>query len=123
MSGGKLHAGRASDDWVAASRISLSAGWGTAPVLAVQAGSNDSRGQIQVTAKATPGAGPTVTVTFDTSVGFDEVPVVVACRADAVANAVGEVHVTAQSATGFTLTFDGTPVADEVYKFNYMVVG
>lgn len=123
MSGGKLHAGRASDDWVAADRITLHANWGTAPDLAVQAGSNDSRGQISVTAKATPGASPTIVVTFATSVGYDEVPVVVVCRADAVANAVGEAHVTAQSATGFTITFDGTPVATEVYKFNYMVVG
>jgi len=123
--GGKLHAGRAGDAWTAAGNVTASAGWGSTAAVTLQAGSNDCRGQIIVTVGGTGmAAGPTLACTFNTPVvAYDVTPVVVAMRGDAIANAVGETHVTAQSTTGFTITFDGTPTGTEVYKFNYLVVG
>lgn len=50
---------------IVAGDIVLGAGWGTAPVLAIATGSNGQRGQLTITAKATPSqATQTIVLTF-----------------------------------------------------------
>lgn len=118
--GSPLKADGAGRDLVA-SDIALHANWGTSPTLAIGAGSNKSAGALTITAKATTGASPTVVVTFPEG-GFERAPVALVTRGDAVANAAGEIHAVA-TATALTITFDGTPTADQVYVLNYAVIG
>jgi hypothetical protein len=115
--GSKLNVGGAGPDLVAAD-ITAHANWGTDPVITVADGSNDAAGVITVVAKATTGAGPTLVVPF--SKQKDDVPAVVVTRGDAIANAAGEVHASAD-VDEITISFDGTPTADQTYVFNYIV--
>lgn len=108
--------------------IAVSAGWGTSPTITVVRGT-DQAAFIQITAKATVGAAPTVTVTFHDGT-WGTVPIVVACRTDTVAaNAVPSAAITNQwavtsvSATAVTFTFNGTPVANSVYGLSYIAMG
>lgn len=108
--------------------IALSAGWGTSPTLAINRGT-DQAASIQITAKATVGANPTVIVTFADGT-FTQIPVVVACRTDVVgANSTPTAAITNQwavttvTATAVTFTFVGTPVANSVYGLAWIALG
>lgn len=92
-------------------------GWGTTPSAAVAAGSKDHRGRYSVTAGTTPGANPTVAVAFKRA--FASAPFVGVSRGDVVAPTTGVWVVTARTATSFTATFVGTPVAASVYVLDW----
>lgn len=92
-------------------------GWGTTPSAAFASGSKDHRGRCSVTCDTTPSANPTVAVAFKRA--FASVPFVAPARGDAVAPAAGYWAITARSASGFTATFVGTPVAASVYVLDW----
>ncbi len=113
---GRVVAGTDEADLVAAD-ITVSAGWGTSPTVAPASGSKDHRGRVSITAQATPGANPTVQVTFKRA--FASAPFVTVSRGDIVAPTTGVWVVTARTTTSFTATFIGTPVAASVYVLDY----
>jgi hypothetical protein len=115
--GSKINADGAGPD-IAAADVTLT-GYGTTPVLAVTAGSNDARGKLTVTADAVPAADATIEVAFKKS--KDAAPFVFVQRCDE-DQAAGDFRVTAVDADGFTITFEGTPVDTEVYEVEYLVV-
>lgn len=116
--GSKLNVDGAGRDLVAGD-VALHANWGTNPVLALSSGANRAAGVLTVTAKATTGANPTIVITYPEA--YDKVPAIVVSRGDAVSNTAGEIHAVS-TATAATITFDGTPTADQVYVINYVVV-
>lgn len=99
----------------------LSAGWGaTASIFIVEA--TDMRGSVDVTALgAGQAANPTVILTFQDG-AYPVRPNAVASRGDSEATA-GRWRVTASDSSTVTFTFIGTPVAAEVYRLLYQVVG
>jgi hypothetical protein len=105
-----------------AASVVPSAGFGSTASVIVTAGSTDSRGRFSITCSGTgQGANPTCVLTFADG-AWDAVPFAHFSRADAVATA-GLVRVTTRTATALTFTFIGTPVANDVYIFDYFVVG
>lgn len=96
-----------------------SAGWGTSPTITPLA--RDTGGRVSVTAKATPGANPTLTLTFKDGT-WTTAPAVTCSRGDALATA-GYWSLTTVSATAVIFTFVGTPVADEVYVLDFVAMG
>lgn len=102
-------------------------GWGGSPSVSPASGSKDRRGRLSVTAGSTPGANPTVEVTFKEKFrgedAADLTPFVVVSRGDIVAPTTGFWAVTARSATSFTVTFVGTPTAANVYVLDFEVIG
>lgn len=119
-----VHGGTA----LVAGDIALSAGWGTSPTLTINRGV-DQAASIQITAKATVAANPTVVVTFHDGT-FTQIPVVVACRTDVTsANSTPTAAITNQwavttvTATAVTFTFVGTPVANSIYGLAYIALG
>jgi len=108
--------------------IALSSGWGTSPTLPINRGA-DQAASIQITAKATTAANPTVTVTFADGT-FTQIPVVVPTRTDTTA-ATGAPSAsvtnhwvpTTVSATQVVFTFNGTPVANSVYGLAWIALG
>jgi len=116
---GRLYGNNTSTDLTAA-QVVANANWGSAATVAITSGSNDQRGTIAVTASTTtPGANPTVVVTFSTA--WESTPFVVVCKANVVTAL--PFAVTAVSTTSFTVTFIGTPVDTNVNSFSYFVVG
>ena len=116
---GRVIEGAASPD-LAVADVAISGAWGNAATRAVTAGSKDRRGRISVTSNGTgQAANPTVTVTFKEP--FDSAPFVAVGRADVLGTA-GRSAITARSATAFTATFVGTPVAGETYILDYQVL-
>lgn len=105
--------------------ITLSAGW-DATATAIATG-NDQRMTIAITAAGTPGANPTAAVTFVDGT-WTTAPHIVVCTGgdDEVApstNLATKWEVTSITATGFTLTFNGTPVAANTYTVHAIVLG
>jgi hypothetical protein len=92
-------------------------GWGTTPSVAAAAGSKDHRGRLSVTTGTTPSANPTVVVTFKRP--YASTPFIAVSRGDIAAPTTGWWAITARSATGFTATFVGTPVAASVYVLDW----
>ncbi|HXF71610.1 MAG TPA: hypothetical protein VNO79_03255 [Actinomycetota bacterium] len=104
------------DTELAAADVTLGGAWGTSPSVAVAAGSKDHRGRITVTSgSGTPGANPTVTVTFKRA--FASAPFVVVSKGD---TGAGTWVVTSRSTTAFTATFVGTPAASTAYVLDYI---
>lgn len=113
---------------LASGNIALSSGWGTSPTLTINRGT-DQGASIQITAKATVAANPTVTVTFANGT-WTTAPVVVACRTDTTAatgapstSVSNQWAVTSVTATAVTLTFNGTPVANSSYGLSFICMG
>ncbi len=107
--------------------IVLSSGWGTSPVKAITG--SDAAGTVTITAKATVGASPTITLTFKDGT-WTTIPVVLVDRTDvSAATAAPGVAVTNRfvvtsvSATQMVITFNGTPVANNVYSFSFICIG
>lgn len=118
--GSKLSGHGAGRDLVAGD-VALGAGWGTAPVLDIQSGSNRSRGVLNITADATAAqATATVTVTFPEA--FDEAPVVVVSRQGGDAGAAEGFEVVSTSTTGFVVVKSEIPVDTEEIGLAYVVV-
>lgn len=118
MTGRRFNAQGAGPEVVAAD-VAVSAGWGTGPTVTVADGSNDSRGKITIEAEATPAADPTITITF--AKAFDSVPLFAICARQDEDQAAGEFRVTGLTATAAVITFEGTPVANEVYEVAYLI--
>lgn len=113
---------------LASGNIALSSGWGTSPTLTINRGT-DQGASVQITAKATVAANPTVTVTFANGT-WTTAPVVVACRTDTTAatgapsaSVSNQWAVTSVTATAVTLTFNGTPVANSSYGLSFICMG
>jgi hypothetical protein len=117
--GSKLNVDGAGRDLVAGD-VSIGAGYGTGPTLTIEAGSNGAAGHLSIEAEATPAADAEFTVTFPEA--YDRAPVVIVNRQDE-DQAAGDFRVKTRSATSFTVVFEGTPVANEVYECAYVVVG
>ena len=99
----------------------LSAGWGTSPSASPAA--RDTGGRVTITAgTGSPGANPTVTLTFKDGT-WTTIPGIVAARGDIIAPAGGYWALTTPSATAPIFTFVGTPVASAVYILDYNVTG
>lgn len=113
---GRVAAGTEEAD-LATADVTVSAGWGTGPTVTPAAGSKDHRGRVSITAQATPAANPTVQVTFKRV--FASVPFIVVSRGDTVAPTTGVWVISARTATSFTATFIGTPVAASVYVLDW----
>lgn len=92
------------------------AGWGAAATFAVETAappSNDLRGKVSVSASGTPGANPTVTITYKDG-AFPAAPIPMLTR---FGTAGLDWVVTANSTTGFTATALGTPASGTTYRF------
>lgn len=92
------------------------AGWGAAATFAVETSdppSNDLRGKVSVSASGTPGANPTVAVTYKDG-AFAVAPLVSLTR---YGTAGLDWVLTANSTTGFTATALGTPASGSTYRF------
>jgi hypothetical protein len=92
------------------------AGWGATATFAVETAappSNDLRGKVSVSALGTPGANPTVTVTYKDG-AFAVAPIPLLTRAG-----VGAFDwcVTGNTTTGFIATIIGTPSSGVTYRF------
>jgi hypothetical protein len=82
-----------------------------------------------ITAKATTGSTPTITLTFRDGT-WTTVPVIVVSRQDVVAAAAApgatvtnQWVVTSVSATAVVFTFNGTPVANSTYGLSFIAMG
>jgi hypothetical protein len=119
--GGSVHAAGGTD-WA------ISAGFGTTATKAVRAGSDDEAGHIDIGSSGTgQAANPTAALTFKDGKskdknGADRIPkAVLVTRTDAAA-AAGIWGTPVITATGFTVTFQGTPVATQTYGLEYCVI-
>jgi hypothetical protein len=117
--------GGAAESAVISTDFALSAEWGVGASLAVEAGSNNLRGQVAVTAGTGPSPGGTITLTFNPP--FSEKPFGVAQRNDT--NNPPEVtslnvQVASTSPTTFVMRQGGasSPIEGLVYTFAYVVV-
>ena len=107
----------------------LSAGWGTSPTFTAVRGT-DAGAAFTITAKATVGANPTVTLTFKNGAWANGAPIVICGRTEIVA-ATGapaaavsnEFVVTSVSTTQAVFTFNGTPVANSTYGCSFICMG
>jgi hypothetical protein len=125
--GSRLFADGAGRDLVAAD-VAVGAGWGDdAPVVTIRAGSNDSRGAIDVLSDGSNQAQATATVTVTFTKAYDAAPIVVVGGDIADLGAAGAAthgwNVGAVSTTAFTVTLDTIPVDAKDYGFSYVVVG
>lgn len=118
------HAGTA----LTSTDFAASAGWGTTPTITVVQGT-DQAGSVTITAKATVGASPTLTLTFH-DLTWTQVPVVVCSRTDTAAatgaptaSVTNQWHVTSVTATTVIFTFVGTPVANSTYGLTWVAMG
>lgn len=98
-----------------------SANFGATATATPAAGSTDIGGRIVVLCQgAGPGANPTLAVVFNKPLTNAPKGITVS-RGDLVAPAGGYWAITAKSASGFTATFVGTPVAASSYILDYDV--
>jgi hypothetical protein len=99
--------------------ITLGAGWGTAPVLAITTGSNGQRGRLAITAKATAAqATATIVITFPHP--YASAPFCVnksTTNTNSLTAAAEFTCTTTTTAATFTHTI--LPVADAVYTLDY----
>ena len=108
--------------------FAASSGWGTSPTITVNRGT-DQGASVQITAKATTAANPTLTLTFHDGT-WTTVPIVVCGRTELVAATgapaaavTNEFVPTTVSATQVVFTFNGTPVANSNYGFSFIAIG
>jgi hypothetical protein len=98
-----------------------SAGFGSTATAIPTARSTDLAGRIDVLSQGTgQAANPTVAVVFTEALAAVPRGITVT-RDDIVAPAGGYWAVTTKAATGFTMTFVGTPVAGSTYSADYDV--
>lgn len=110
--------------------VALGVGFGDGVDVAatIQAGSNRSRGKIDVLADGSNEAQATATVTVTFPEAYDEVPVVVVSRsieddASAGDTITKNVIVKSVATTGFVVVCDTIPVDAKTIGFSYVVVG
>ena len=110
---------------IVAGDVVAGAGWGASATVSAVAG-KDSRGSITITTNAadTPGANPTLVLTFKDGT-FTTTPFGVVCM-DHSSTGPSTVPVTCvASATTLTISYRGTPTATSTltYIFNFIVLG
>lgn len=121
MAVGSKISGHGSGRDLVAADVDLGAGYGTTPVLAIVAGSNRSRGTLNITADATAAqATATVTVTFPEP--FDSVPHVQVARIGGTAAATNGFELVSADADGFVAVASLIPVDAETIGLSYLVV-
>ena len=100
--------------------VTLGAGWGTTPVLAITTGSSDQRGRLTITCDATAAqATSTIAIAFSNG-AYSSAPFVrVQVYSDNAITDSGSVRVATVSTTGFTATLDVLPVDTKIYVFDY----
>jgi len=101
--------------------IVLSAGWGTGPAVSAATGF-DQAFSFSVTAGTTPGANPTITVTFKDGT-WTAAPQCIISRNDITTPFNTPPHTWTTSATQLVVTVNGTPTAANVYKYVVMCMG
>jgi hypothetical protein len=106
----------------------LSSGWGTSPTFTAVRGT-DQAAAFTITAKATVGANPTITLTFHDGT-WTNAPIVVCGRTEIVAatgspstSVSNEFVPTSVTATQIVFTFNGTPVANSTYGCSFICMG
>ena len=125
--GSKLAAGGSGRDLVAGD-VAIGVGFGdAATAVTIRAGSNRSRGKIDVLAGGSNQAQATATVTVTFPEPFDEVPTAVVSRSTEGDAAAGDtitknVIVKSVSKTGLVLVCDTIPVTAKTIGFSYVVV-
>lgn len=105
--------------------FTLSGNWGTGPSIAItDATSKDAAHVVTVTAGTTPGANPTVQITFHDG-SWTNVPVCFMSQTGGTgALPTGSnMIVTARSATSYTWQWTGTPSAAATYEFTEICMG
>lgn len=101
---------------VTTSAFAVSSGWGTGPTIGPVTG-NEAAFQLSITAQATTGANPTVTLTLPS--GLQNVATYVVSRGDTFSGAGFWAVVDASSTTGtLVVKFVGTPTAAHTYTLN-----
>lgn len=123
--GAVLDATGAGRDLVAGD-VAIGAGWGTVATKAIKAGSNRTRGRIDVTASTTGPAQATATVTVTFPEPYDEIPFAVVARDVEGEAANGDtitkgVYVKSVSKTTLVLQADTIPVDTKILGFSYLV--
>ncbi len=104
---------------IAAGDVALHANWGTTPGTVVAG--TDQRGQLSITTGTTPGANPTVILTFADGV-WTTAPFALVVRTDGLSDLFTVPITWVTSTAALTITLTGTPVAG-VYKFAYIIWG
>ena len=104
------------------SGVSLGANWGSGSTVTVNARSNDSRGQFLVTAATSPGANPTVQITYSDE-AWVTAPFLMLSRQDVIAPTEADWLATTSGTASFVVTFGGTPVDGSIYVCNYFLIG
>ena len=100
----------------------LGAGWGTTPVLAVTAGSTDQRGELTITADATPAqATATITHTF-TDGAYASAPFAIAISTNDEVVDTGHVLLSTTTTTVGTHTYQILPVDTSIYIVRYCYI-
>lgn len=112
----RIHSGGAA---LVAGNIIPNANWGGAATITSVAGT-DTAGTFIVTASTTPGANPTLTITF-TDGTFDDAPIVVVTRVAGAQLTVADSWVT--TAATLVITFNGTPLDAETFTYAFHTIG
>lgn len=107
---------------VVAGDVTLSAGWGTTASVVIATGSNDSRGEMTITANGTGiAANPTVTLTYHDGTWTTTTWPMVMRNGGTDAGITG--HTVAGGATTFVVTMVGTPTAGSTTILRWAVQG
>lgn len=103
------------------SNIAVGAGWGTSPDLTIASGSNDVRGILTITAKATPSQSTaTVIITYADGAYPSAPHPIVNMHSDQAIGDSGSVRAVSTT-TALTITSDVLPVAGKIYVIKYGV--
>ncbi len=120
-SGGRVTADNATD--LVAGDFTLGAGWGTTPVLAITAGSNDVSGHFTITCDATAAQATATVVIAFTDGDYPNTPhAIVTMFSDNAITDSGSVRAVCTTSQ-ITITCDVLPVDTKVYTFSYLVIG
>lgn len=120
-SGGRLHATNATD--LTSADFTLGAGWGTTPILAITAGSNDVSGHFTITCDATAAQATATVVIVFTDGAYPNTPhSVVTMFSDNAITDSGSVR-SVCTTTQVTITCDVLPVDTKDYTFSYAIFG
>ena len=108
---------------LAASGVSLTAGWGATAVLTSPSNSNDQRGLLEILCQGSGiAANPIVQIVYQDG-AYTVGPRVVLTRADSASPTEANWIVSSLSGTSFHAQFVGTPVSASQYRFFYIVLG
>jgi hypothetical protein len=103
--------------------FTIGAGFGTTPILAITAGSNDISGHFTVTCDATAAQATATIVIVFTDLAYPNAPHAIAnVFSDNAITDSGSVRAVVTT-TQITITLDVLPVDTKVYTFSYLICG